>query len=174
MFHQERIIGLQTFSDPGSTLPEKQGTSALVGNSRNALYCSVFTFCALDCLLHLDPVKPIVVEESAVLHLPDAIEKIVRNLFEWDPSVLNVTTIPPCDHRLDTTKNHQGGYRWVEKADVGNLQDGNERANDQEHDSSANPRYTSARFPRHHLELRKFIRNESIPIDRGRPIVRPH
>lgn len=32
VFHQERVVRLQAFSDPGSALPEKQGTSALIGD----------------------------------------------------------------------------------------------------------------------------------------------
>src|SRR5277367_2154992 len=107
MFHQKRIVGFQPFSDPGPTLPEKQRTSALVGNSRHTLHRSMSAFCELDCLLHFDPVKTVMAEKPAVFDLPDAIEKIVGNLVERDPSVLNVAVIALCDHCFDTANNHQ-------------------------------------------------------------------
>ena len=55
---------------------------------------------------------------------------------------MNVSAIPLCNHRLDTAKNHQGGYRRIEKADVDNLQDGDQREKNKEQDSSAKPKWT--------------------------------
>src|ERR1700755_3548364 len=97
-------------------------------------------FCALNCLFHLDPVKTIMAEKAAIFDLPDAIEKIVGNLVERNPPVLNVAAVALCDHRLNTANNHQRGDRRIEKADINNFQDRDERKRYQEQDNKANPR----------------------------------
>ena len=87
----------------------------------------MLAFCALDRLFHLYPVKPIVAEEAAIFHLPDAIEKIVGHFVEWNPLVLNIAAIPLGDHGLEPPNNHQRSDRRVEKTDVDCLQDWDKR-----------------------------------------------
>jgi hypothetical protein len=116
----------------------------------------MFAFCALDCLLHLDPVEAIMAEETAVFHLPNAVEETIWNPVERDPSIMNVAVVPLGDDRLDSTKNHQRSYRGIEKAHIKNFQNGDKREDNEEQGDQTKPRSPFPRFPRHHQELREF------------------
>src|ERR1700676_915385 len=124
----------------------------------------MFTFCALNRFLHLDPIKTVVAEETAVFHLPNAIEKIIGDPFERDPTTLNFATVSFGDHRLDSAKNHQGGDRRIEKANIDDPKNGNEGQDQEDEESNAKPRAAFfPRFTRHHLILN---RNGSTPSGR--------
>src|ERR1700737_1641653 len=161
MLHQEREVGFQPLPDPGSSLPEKQRARALVGDGRDTSHWLVLTLSPLDRLLHLDPVKAIVTEKSAIFHLPDSIQKVLGNLVERNQSIVNVTPISLRSHCLNTPKDHECGNRRIEKADVENLQDGDESDENDEQDTRPQPAWTISLFPGHD---RTLIRNESKPI----------
>ena len=104
-------------------------------------------------------------EKPAIFHLPDSIQKVLGNLVERNPSIVNVTPISLRSHRLNTAKDHECGNWRIEKADVENLQDGNEGDKNNDQDTRPQPKWTISRFPRHDMVL---IRNESKPIFRAR------
>lgn len=158
VLHEESEIGFQTFPDPGPPLPEKQGTRTLVGDCGDASHGLMLTLSPLYGNFHLDPVEAFMVEKSAILHLPDRVEKIVRHLIERNPPIVDIAVIPLRKHRLDTPKDHERGNRRIEKTNVENFQDRNKCDENNQQDSSPKPGWTFPRFPRHEPVL---IRSES-------------
>ena len=94
---------------------------------------------APDRELHFNPVKALVVKESAVFHLPDALQKILWNLVKRDPAIMNFALVLTACESFNSTKKHEAGDRWVKESDIDDLKGGNYDNCNDEYEKDAEP-----------------------------------